>query len=120
MPNLITNNLGNVVEGDTWAGISSYTITNAASDYGTNLVQVNMTLKGRAGMGAGYLYLSTATADGSINNASTWTFTINPINNLPLPKDTYDYAIETIDNASSPASRVLLKGTLIVDDPITP
>ena len=53
MPNLITNNLGNVVEGDTWAGISSYTITNAASDYGTNLVQVNMTLKGRAGMGAG-------------------------------------------------------------------
>lgn len=120
MATLTTYNLGSIVEGDSWEGISSYHITHAAQDYGTNLVQVNMTLKGRAGMGAGYLYLSSATGDGTINNAGNWTFTINHIHDFPLPKDTYDYAIETIDNASPAHHRVLLKGTLIVTDPITP
>ena len=86
MVNLTTYNLGSMVEGDTWAGISSYHINQAAQTYGTNLVQVNMTLKGRAGMGAGYLYLSSATGDGTIDNAGNWTFTINHIHNFPLPK----------------------------------
>jgi len=120
MASLTTYNLSDVVQGDTWEGIPEYHLSQAASDYSTNLAKVDMIIKGRSGLGAGYLFLSTATSDGSVSSASLWKFIINPINAFPLPKDTYDYSIVTTDNDSPANVRTLLKGTLVVKDPITP
>ncbi len=103
------NNQLAFVQGDTWGGIPSITIT-PAPNY--NVVSARMQFRESKVAVLPSATLSTEPNGGIvINNASTWSFTI-PVQNLPLTAGIYDWQFQTTDSQGN--VQTYMQGTLQV------
>lgn len=87
------------VEGDTWAGISSVTVSDRVAP--GNLASVKMAFTRRPKSNRPDLELTTANGGITITDAANWVFTVNS-GRYALPYGKYFWQIETSD-ASDPA-----------------
>jgi len=96
------------VQGDTWGGIPSITLT-PAPNY--NVVSAEMQFRESKVSVLPSATLSTDDGSIVINNAGTWSFTV-PVQDLPLTAGTYDWQFQTTDTQGS--VQTYLQGTLQV------
>jgi hypothetical protein len=104
----VLNNQLAFVQGDTWGGIPTITITPAP-----NYTVVSAEMQFRESKVAVLASATLSTDDGTIviNNDTTWNFTI-PVQNLPLTTGTYDWQFQTVDSQGS--IQTYLQGTIQV------
>tara|TARA_B110000503_G_C6979147_1_gene342471 strand:- start:248 stop:598 length:351 start_codon:yes stop_codon:yes gene_type:complete len=104
-----------VFYGDTWDGLSNCSFSSNGSAFGSNLTSIRMFFKDYDGVTG--LELTTANSNITIDNATAWEFTVNPITNMPLSVGMWFWSIETTDAESVRKTRVF--GTLEILDHAT-
>ena len=97
------------VQGDTWGGIPVITL-DPVPNYSVS--SARMPFRESGFEGAPVVTLTSAAGGITINNASTWSFTM-PAQALPLPAGTYDWQFQTTDSQGS--TQTYLQGTITVE-----
>lgn len=87
--------LSPVVINDTWGGLTDCRFTSNGNAFSSNLANVRMHFRDSENV---LIREMTSTNGGvTIDNASNWQFTVNPITSLTFNPGTYYWSIETTD-----------------------
>ena len=102
-----------LIYGDTWDGLSDISYESDGTAFASDLASVRMFFKDSDGVTG--LELSSSNGDITINDASSWEFDVNAIENMPLAAGIWFWSIETTDVQNVRKTRI--GGTLeILDD----
>ena len=93
-----SQNLEDVVEGDTWLGLTSVTITVDGSPPGDALASVAMTFKKSKRSGPASLELVSSGSEITLTDAANWIFAVAEVTPFPLKPGVYVYDVQTTDD----------------------
>lgn len=93
--NHLSIKLPDVIQGDTWDGLSQVKFTTTGNELASPLSSVRMTFRDSEGTAG--LSLTSAGSNISITNAAAWTFAVLPITPFPLAAGVWNWSIECTD-----------------------
>ncbi len=105
-----THNLETAYTGDTFDGFTVSGVTKNGAAMANTLASVRMQFRTAPDAAASSLELNSATSAITINNNTTWNFTVNKFV-VTLDPDIYYYDVETTDSAATANVKTYMRGS---------